>query len=171
MEVISPTEVPKLFAFTGDSIGAAEAVAYVQLHRDRLRVVHDGWKGEDDFWEPTEELLRRMRRLHPGAPEAMEIEFDLEFNRWMRRVDIDVEARGKTCDQYYKEELKQYGEAFRRDYSDAEIAEWPSECCQAREEFQEARKQLLRKYRNAPFTKKLSAIDITTVVVIHSTGD
>lgn len=156
-----------LFSYCRDSTVAALAVAYIRSNRNRFMVVDDGWKGEENFWEPTDDLLLRLKQLYPNTIEAMEVEFDLEFNQFIRRFFIDSDAQGKTCEQYFKEELEHNGE-LKETYTDVEIAKWPAECAKEREEFGAARKQLLNKYRNASFTKVLSDIDVTTIVVHHS---
>jgi hypothetical protein len=155
-----------LFSSCHDSTIAAHAVAYIRANQNRFRVVDDGWKGEENFWEPTDALLLRMKQLHPQTIEAMEIEFDLEFNQFIRRFWIDPDAQGKTCEQYYREELEGNSE-LRESYTELEIAKWPAECAKEREQFAARRSQLLKKYKNAPFTKVLSDIDVTTIVVHH----
>lgn len=159
-----------LFSYCRDSTVAAQAAAYIRSNRDRFKVVDDGWKGEDNFWEPTDHFLLRLKQSYPHTIEVMEVEFDMEFNQFIRRFWIDTDAQGKTCDQYCKEELEHNGE-LKEAYTDVEIAKWPAECAKEREEFGAARKQLLNKYRNASFTKVLSDIDVTTIVVHHSAGD
>jgi len=155
-----------LFSYCHDSTIGAQAVAYIRANQKRFRVVDDGWKGEENFWEPTDALLLRMKQLYLQTIEAMEIEFDLEFNQFIRRFWIDPDAQGKTCEQYYKEELEDNSE-LRESFTKAEIAKWPAECAKEREEFAARRSQLLKKYKNAPFTKVLSDIDTTTIVVHH----
>jgi len=157
-----------LFSYCRDSTVAAQAVVYIRSNRNRFKVVDDGWKGEENFWEPTDDILLRLKQLYPHTIEAMEVEFDFEFNQFIRRFDIRSDAQGKTCDQYYKEELENNGDVIKQSYSDAEIAKWPAECATVREEFAARRKQLLDKYKNAPFTKVLFDIDVTTIVVHHS---
>jgi hypothetical protein len=151
-----------------DSTVAAQCVLYVQTNRLRFRVVDDGWKGEENFWEPNEHWFERAKRAYPNSRETLEIEFDLEFSQFIRRFDIDLRAQGKTCDQYYKDELEKNGDVYRKVYSDDDIKQWVPECAKVRYDFQASRKRLLDKYRNAPFTKKLQNIDITTIVVFHS---
>jgi hypothetical protein len=158
----------RLIGYCRDSILSERCVNYVKANRSRFRVVDDEWKGENNFWEPTDVLLKRVKRAYPNSPEALEIEFDLEFNQFIRRFYIDPSARGKSCDQYCEELLEDAGDMYREVYSAEEISRWPSECASTRDEFEAGRKWLLDKYKNAPFTKKLQEIDVTTIVVLHS---
>ena len=156
-----------MFAYCGDSSLKAECVLYIQTYRARFRVVDDAWKGEDNFWEPNRFWIEEAKKSFPGSQEALEIEFDLDFKEFIRQFNIDEEAKGKTCQEYYDEDLKDNLDAHEV-YSKEEIARWPEECEHTRYEFTRGRLQILQKYKYAPYTKILQDIDITTIVVFHS---
>lgn len=158
----------KIFGRYVDSSMAAEGARYVQTNQERFRVVDDGWKGEENFWEPNRYWLERVQRSFPNSPEANEIEFDLDFKLFVRRFDIDETAKGKSCEQYVNKQLKESGDIYKEVYSEDELKQWIPRCEQARNEFVIGKKRLLEKLRNAPFTKRLQEIDQTTIVVFYS---
>ncbi|MCX6142703.1 MAG: hypothetical protein NTZ35_05735 [Ignavibacteriales bacterium] len=141
-----------------------QCLRYIRMWRDRFQVVDDHWKGEENFWEPTLYWAEQAEKHFPGSMEAKEIAFDLEFKGFMSGFDIDEDAKGKTCEQYYKDNLENYLDNFSKE----EIDTWPSSCESIRRQFIRGRSELLRKYKNAPFTKVLQDIDPTTVVETHS---
>ena len=145
-----------------------QCLVYVQKNRGRFKIVGDGWKGENNFWEPTQYWAERAKKDHLNSVQALEIEFDLDFKIFIRRFYIDEEAKGKTCQQYHEEDVKNFLDAYLDVYTKEEIDQWPVECERVREEFIRGRSQLLERYRNAPFTKILQDIDPTTIVVMHS---
>lgn len=145
-----------------------QCIRYVQSHSERFREVHDGWKGENNFWEPNRYWIEHAKKHFPHSKEAMELEFDLDFKEFIRRFDLDEFATGKTCAEYFEEELKQNLDTYLEVYSKEEIARWPGECDKIRKAFVRGRNRLLEKYRHAPFTKVLQDIDPTTIVIYHS---
>lgn len=153
--------------FSDRTVGE-QCLLYIQKHRDRFKVVDDGWKGENNFWEPTRYWADQANRLYPNSMQAREIEFDLEFNEFIRRFNIVEDAKGKTCQEYHEEDIGKSLDAYLDVYTMEEINQWPAECEQVREEFIRGKSQLLQKYKNAPFTKILKDIDPTTIVVMHS---
>ena len=50
--------------------------------------------------------VRDLSYTYPNETEAREIEFDLEFNAFIRRFVIDEEAKGTTCEQYFREHIE-----------------------------------------------------------------
>jgi len=158
----------KAINYHGDISLSEQCLLYVQTNWARFRVVDDGWKGEENFIEPNRYWMDQIKKYYPNSVEAMEIEFDRDFKEFIRRFDIDEDAKGKTCDQYYSEELKKNLRVYLEVYSKEEIDNWPSECKNIRKEFQLARSQLLQKFKNAFFTKILQGIDPTTIVKFHS---
>lgn len=156
------------YNYFSDSTVGEQCLLYIQKHRDRFKVLGDGWKGEHDFWEPTRYWVDQGNRLYPDSMQVLEIEFDLEFHFFIRRFDIVEEAKGKTCQQYHEEDIGIFLDAYLDVYTKEEIDQWPAECERVREEFIRGQSQLLQKYKNAPFTKILKDIDPTTIVVMHS---
>jgi len=154
--------------FYSDLNVTKQCVLYVQKYRNRFRVVNDGWKGDSNFMEPTQYWEEQATNRYPNAAEAREIGFDLEFNAFIRRFVIDEEARGTTCEQYFREHIEPNLEVYLDVMTKEELYQWPADCERVREEFTRGRSQLLEKYRNAPFTKTLQDIDPSTIVVIYS---
>jgi hypothetical protein len=150
-----------------DSALGTKCLLYVQEHKDRFRVVGDGWKGEDNFVEPNRYWDSVAQHLSPNSPATNEISFDLDFKDLIRRYHIDLDAAGKTCDQYSKE-IFQNADAYLEVYSWQEMQKWPAECAQTRDNFERERGEMLNRYGNAPFTNILRDIDTTTIVVFHS---
>jgi hypothetical protein len=145
-----------------------QCLKYVLKNRSRFRVVWDGWKGENNFWEPTGYWAEEANKYYPNSIQSMEIEFDLEFKEFIRQFYIFEGAKGKTCQQYHEDNLKKFKDVYLDVYTRKEIDQWPSECERVREEFIRGRSKLLKKFRNAPFTQILQDIDPTTIVVNHS---
>jgi len=154
--------------FYSDRDVTKQCLQYVQKYRNRFRVVSDGWKGDSNFMEPTQYWAKQGNSYYPSAGETREIEFDLEFNAFIRRFTIDEEAQGKTCQQYFEEHIEPNLEGYLDVMTKEELYQWPADCGRAREEFERGRATLLEKYRNAPFTKILKDIDPTMIVVIYS---
>ena len=159
----------KMFGFLNDTLLMNKCIAYVSAHKDRLKVVDDGWKGEDNFYEPTNYWLLRALSKYPDSTQTKEIEFNLDFNELVRQYDIQDDFIGKTCEQCVKDELEMGGEELRKNYSEDDIKQWVPNCKGVRKQFEEQRAALLEKYHNAHFTKKLRDINITTIVVFHGT--
>lgn len=153
--------------FTDSTVGE-QCLLYIRNHRNRFKVVSDGWKGENNFWEPTRYWAEQVNKRYPNSTIAKEIEFDLEFNAFIRRFVIDEEAKGKTCEEYFKEHIEPNLDVYLDVMTKEELYQWPSDCNRVREEFTRGRLQLLEKYGNAPFTKILQDIDPTMIVVIYS---
>lgn len=154
--------------FYSDSNVTKQCLLYVQKYRNRFRVVNDGWKGDSNFMEPTLYWMEQANNSYPNASGAKEIEFDLEFNAFIRRFTIDEEAKGTTCQQYFEEHIEPNLEVYLDVMTKEELCQWPADCERAREEFARGRAALLEKYRHAPFTKILQDIDPTMIVVIYS---
>jgi hypothetical protein len=151
-----------------DSSLAFQCVVYVRSHQSRFREVSDGWKGEENFWEPNDYWLTRITELFLSATERNIIAFDLDVKVFIRQFDVDVEAAGKSCEAYISGLLLEGRDGYKDVYSDDEINGWIPECIKNRETFEAGRTRLLEKYGRAPFTKRLKDIDVTTVVVYHS---
>lgn len=159
---------PPINSWYGDSTLGSECLMHVQRHLNRFRVVEDGWKGEYNFMEPGRYWDSLAQRLYPNSPEASEISFDLDFKDMIRAFDIDLGSAGKTCEEHCRDVLHDRTEMYLEAYTQQEIDTWPAECTAARERFEKERSALLRKHGNAPFTKLLRDIDITTIIVYHS---
>ncbi len=145
-----------------------ECVNYIRANTPRFREVSDGWKGESNFWEPNRYWLEEIIKSFPDSPERKEIEFDLDFKEFIRQFDVDVQAKGKSCEQYYAKLLKEHGDIYRELYSQVEIDGMVPNCKKNRVKFISGRKMLLEKYGTAPFTKKLRNINPTIIVVFYS---
>jgi hypothetical protein len=145
-----------------------ECVNYIRANKPRFREVSDGWKGESNFWEPNRFWLEEIVKSSPDSPERKEIEFDLDFREFIRQFDVDEQAKGKSCEQYYDELLKEHGDIYRELYSQVEIAGMVPNCKKTREKFISGRKMLLDKHGTVPFTIKLRDIDPTIIVVLYS---
>lgn len=145
-----------------------QCLQYVLKNRSRFRVVGDGWKGDNNFWEPTGFWAVEANKYYPNSIQSMEIEFDLEFKEFIRQFYIVEAAKGKTCQQYHEERLKKFIDVYLDVYTREEINQWPAECEKVREKFIHGQSKLLKKFQNAPFTHILQDIDPTTIVVIHS---
>lgn len=158
----------KMVSHLRDTSIGAECVLYVQNHQQSFSVVDDGFKGEENFWEPNSYWLERIKSEYPHSKESLEIEFDLEFTQLVRRFHIDLDARGKTCSQYWAEELARNREVYLEVYSQDDIKRWVPECEDVRKSFESTKTKLLQKYDHASFTKKLQEIDTTAIVVFHS---
>jgi hypothetical protein len=154
--------------FTPDSGLVNQCVFYVGKNHSRFRPVSDAWKGEEDFTEPNRFWLKQAIALDPNSAEASNIEFDLDFKDLVRDINIDEDARGKTCQQFHDEDLKRHLDSYLDVYQKEEMDRWPAECDSARSSFIRKRDHLLRTYKFAPFTKILQDIDATTIVVFHS---
>lgn len=159
---------PPINSWYVDSTLASECLRYVQSHLTHFRVVEDGWKGENNFMEPSRYWDSLAQRLFPNSPEANEISFNLDFKDMIRTFDIDLGAAGKTCEEHCRDVLHDDAGIYLEVYTQQEIHAWPAECTATRERFEKERSALLRKYGNTPFTKVLQDIDITTIVVYHS---
>jgi hypothetical protein len=153
---------------SSDSILGKQCLLYVQTNRGRFQVVYDNYKGEDNFSEPGIYWAEQAEKRYPGSTEAREIAFDMEFKRFISGFDIDEGAKGKTCQQFHDELLKDNLDVYLESYTKEEIDKWPDECDNVRDEFLRGRSELLKKYKYAPFTKVLRDIDPTTIVVSHS---
>ncbi|OGP66920.1 MAG: hypothetical protein A2W27_08820 [Deltaproteobacteria bacterium RBG_16_44_11] len=153
------------FNCAADTKVRAEIILYVRTNQSRFKVVEDGFKGEYNFFEPNRYWLDRINESFPNSPESKEIEFDLDFNEFMREFDIYKKAKGQSCEQHIKQSFK---EGWYTIYTKDFIKQWIPECEQARKDFRIGRKKLLEKFQNAPFTKKLQDIDETTIVIFHS---
>jgi hypothetical protein len=154
--------------YFGDTTLTMQCALYVQKNLNRFRLVSDAWKGEEDFLEPNRFWFNRAIALDPNSVEATNIEFDLDFKDFIRRIDIDERAGGKTCQQYFDKLLAKNRDTDLEEFSKEQIGRWPAECDSARTNFIRSRGRLLQMYNNAPFTKILQDIDPTTVVVFHS---
>ena len=161
----------KMFGFLNDTSLMNKCILYICMHNDRFKVVDDTWKGEDNFWEPSRYWLLKAQSVYPDSIQTKKIEFDLDFNDLVRQFDIQDDFMGKTCEQCVKEELEMDGEELRKDYSEDDIRKWTPNCMEVRKQFDGRRKILLKKYDNAPFTKILKDIDVTTIVVFHGIVD
>jgi len=151
-----------------DTTLTMQCALYVEKNRNQFRLVSDAWKGEEDFLEPNRFWLNRAIALYPNSVETTNIEFDLDFKDFIRCIDIDERATGKTCQQYFDKLLAKKREMYLEHFSKEEIDRWPTECDSARTHFIRSRGRILQKYNNASFTKILRDIDPTTVVVFHS---
>jgi hypothetical protein len=145
----------------------AECFLYVQTNSSRFKMVPDNFRGDENFWEPNRYWLERINKIVPHSQESKEIEFDLDFNEFIRHFDINEEEKGKSCKQHVNEELKADRDMFEDVYTEDDFKQWIPECEQARKNFEIGRRKLLKKFQNAPFTKKLKDIDKTTIVVFH----
>ena len=150
----------QIFGFLSDTLLMNKCIAYILSNKSHFKVVEDGYKGEDNFWEPNDYWFKQASRKYPNSIETKNIEFDLDFNKFIRKYDIDVDARGKTAEQYYKEDLEMGG-----DFSGIDIKDLIPACEDTRKEFSNGREELLRKYKNASFANKLKDIDTTTIIV------
>ncbi len=166
--VWNPVDAVASHRYYSDSTISRRCVEYIRRNHGRFRIVQDGWKGDDNFWEPAGYWLQVARKLYPDSDQVNEIEFDLAFKDFIRRFTILEEVSGKSCRQYHKDIVESRIELYRAVYSKEEILHWPEECEQARAEFERGRKELLLKVGNAPFTKRLRDIDPTSIVVHHS---
>lgn len=149
-----------------DSTLSTACIAHIRKHYKLYRLVDDAWKGEENFLEPNHYWPEQIQNKFPDSPEAREVAFDLDFKDFIRQYYINEDAKGKSCEQYYKEFIKEYGDQFSdAGYTDEDMKQWAPECKKVRENFINDKKALLNKYHNAPFTKILSDIDVTTVVL------
>ncbi len=149
-----------------DSTQSMACIAHIRKNYKLYRLVDDVWKGEENFLEPNRYWSEQLQNIFPDSPEAKEVAFDLDFKDFIRQYYIDVDAKGKSCEKYYKEFIKEYGDQFKdTGYTDEEMKQWAPECEKVRESFKNCKKLLLDKYHNAPFTKILFDIDVTTIVL------
>lgn len=164
-EPITEQQMIKHFNCSADTKVITDIVRYIRTNQARFQVVDDGFKEEYNFCEPNRYWLDRIKKTFPDSLERTEIEFDLDFNEFIRQYDIDEDAKGQSCEQYVKKSWKEGQDAYREaGYS---VEGWIPECKQVRKNFQTGRKKLLKKYQNSPFIKKLQNIDKTTIVVFH----
>ncbi len=139
----------------------SKCAKYVRENLNRFQEVDDGWKGEENYWEPNRYWLDKIIKLYPDSYERKEIEWDFEYKAFIRQFSFDEEAKGKMCEEYYHASELRYKEV----YSEKEIDEAISSCRELRARFQSGRAVLLKKYGDLPFTKKLRDIEVTTVVL------
>jgi hypothetical protein len=158
----------KMFSHLRDSTIGYDLVSYVQTHKDRFVVIDDGFKGEENYWEPNSYWLQRIKSEYPGSTEGYEIEFDLDFASLMRRYRPDPDALGKTCSEYVTQDLAQHRDSYLEVYSEDDFKQWIPQCDTIRKIFQTLKMNILQKYAFAPFTQKLQDIDSTTIVPFHS---
>ncbi|HUI31273.1 MAG TPA: hypothetical protein VLX91_13775 [Candidatus Acidoferrales bacterium] len=152
-----------------DSLVLIECLSHIRKNKNLYREVNDGWKGEENFWEPSQAWYQRLKQISNSCEGIQEIKFDLEFKDFIRPFDIDPDVKGKSCEQYYKELIEKYGDQYRDSgYTDEDMKKWAPECEEMRQEFRNGKKALLEKYHNAPFTKILQDIDETTIVIFIS---
>ena len=141
----------------------SKCAAYVSANRSRFREVHDGWKGEENHFEPTAFWAEELRGVSPEAAEIREIEFDVKFKDLMRSFRHDDRAIGKDCATFYAD-IVRAEPTYSESYSKEEIASMAPSCAEQRDKFIRQRNALLKEYSDLPAAKKLSEIDPTEIV-------
>lgn len=134
--------------------------SYVVENRERFREVHDGWKGEANYFEPDSFWADALRRLSPNAKEVREIDFDLKFKDLQRAFRHDPRARGMDCATFYKDGIP----ADQRGYAADAIGSLSTSCDLQRKEYIRRRDALIEEFADLPSAKKLKDIDPTEIV-------
>jgi hypothetical protein len=137
--------------------------SYVEEHRARFREVHDGWKGDRNYFEPNSHWADSLRKLLPEAPEAREMHFDLKFKDLQREFRHDSRAIGKDCATFYRDLLRSEP-MFSESYAPDEIATMAPSCESQRAKYIRRRDELLKNFGDLPAARKLERIDATEVV-------
>lgn len=147
------------------STAAARGAGYLSANAGRFRDVSDGWKGEDNTWEPNRALLEILTKRAPESAPRWEIEWDLDYKDFIRRFTYDHSgsAKGKTCARYYDDYVKSHGE-IREAYSAGEIEERKADCEADRASYKKGLEKLLKKFNDKPVLPKLYDPDETNII-------
>jgi hypothetical protein len=140
-----------------------ECAVYVKRHIDRFREVSDGWKGEDNTWEPNAFWPNYLKKQGHSGIEAREMEFDLTFKDFIRMYKFDKRAKQKSCRQYY-ENIVNAEPLYLEIYTKEEIDSMPPSCEEQRKKFENGREELQHRFSDVPAVDKLRKIDPTTVI-------
>ena len=126
----------------------------------RFREVHDGWKGEENHFEPTAFWAKSR-----GAPKQRRFENRIrrKFKDLMRSFRHDDRAIGKDCATFYAG-IVRAEPTYSESYSKEEIESMAPSCAEQRNKFIRQRNALLKEYSDLPAAKKLSEIDPTEIV-------
>lgn len=141
----------------------SECTSYMRSNGERFREVHDGWKGEENYFEPNSFWAEKLRRVSAKTSELAEIEFDLKFKDLIRFFRHDGRAIGKECSRFYAELIRSNPEYLDM-YSRDEIDSMGPSCVSERKRFIKLRDALLKEYPSVPAGRKLRAVDPTEVV-------
>ena len=172
-------ESPKSIQFFKDNLGkygidssSIECAKYIVKYRNHFRKLIAGWKNERTFYEPNKYWIDFIKQIDPNSDEAKEIMFDYEFKDLVRQFTIDYRPYN-TCEEYSQivtDELK--SDFYRKKYSEKELNEYKTKilntipiCKEKRKDFLYKKNKLLKKYKYAPFTKKLQNINVEQIYV------
>ncbi len=140
-----------------------QCLSYVRNNISRFREIHDGWKGEENIWEPNYYWLDIIKGKYPNSKERWMIEWGLTYKDFIRQFEFSELAKGKTCDEYYEGLIKEYPEHLEY-YSKEEIAKIKRDCETKREQYKKSLFDLLDKYKDNPIEKKMYDIDDRNVI-------
>ena len=142
-----------------------KCVKYISKHKPRFRMVYDGWKGDDNFWEPNNYWAEKAKQIDPKNEKTLEICFDLDFKNLYRKFSFtDCEACF-SCEKFYKNEVFQHKTLYLSEYSEKELSNYVSNCKKRRKKFEEEKNKLLIEYNFSQFTDKLKNIDSSRIIL------
>ena len=137
--------------------------SYVSSNNARFREVNDGWKGENNYFEPNSFWADALKKVSPNAIEVREIDFDLKFKDLVRSFRHDERALGKDCATFYSD-LMRSEPMYAEGYSKEEISSMAPSCMLQRKEFSRRKDALLKEFSDIPAAKKLETLDPTEIV-------
>lgn len=141
-----------------------KCILYVRENLSRFREIYDGWKEEENLWEPNYYWLEILKEKYPGSKERWLIEWDLDYKNFIRQFELAL-PYGKcgTCDEYYDGLISEYPE-YLEHYKQDEIIEIKKDCELKRKHYKVKLNELLNKYKDIKIEKKMYEIDEKCIV-------